>query len=423
MSLKVLIVDDQRLQREYISGLMRRQGVAYVETAINGAEAMARIRAVEFDLVMTDLRMPGGDGVQLIQRIAELENRPQLALISASPKQLVGTVYLLAKLLSVRVIGQLCKPVQPADIQQLIKNMAPSELARSTAKAVPLASDRNRMLEAMANGEIQVWYQPKQVITQGTIFGVEALVRWVCPDGTVLPPASFLPSITMHGLERDLTLHVLEQSLRAQAAWREGGYSLNVSINLPTQLLEDPLLPDELFEMVIGARGAPSRICFELTENSTTSRPSDYYAGACRLRMMGFGLAQDDFGQGYSSMHNLATTPFTELKIDREFVQRLVEDEKSRAIVESAIMLGRRLGLTVVAEGVETAVQYELLRELGCYAVQGFYVSGAVNQSILLQMLRHQSMPHRGAYSRDVEENYKRKGGNFSELSLPIVKH
>jgi EAL domain-containing protein (putative c-di-GMP-specific phosphodiesterase class I)/CheY-like chemotaxis protein len=423
MSLKVLIVDDQRLQREYISGLLRRQGVLHVETAVNGAEALARIRAVEFDLVMTDLRMPGGDGVQLIQRIAELENRPQLALISASPKQLVGTVHLLAKLLSIKVIGQLCKPVQPADIQSLIQNMAPSELARSTAKAVPLVSDRNRMLEAMANGEIQVWYQPKQVVERGTIFGAEALVRWVCPDGTVLPPASFLPSMAMHGLEKDLTLHVLAQSLLAQAAWREGGYSLSVSINLPSQLLDDRVLPDELFEIVIGAGGDPSRICFELTENSTTSRPSDYYAGACRLRMMGFGLAQDDFGQGYSSMHNLATTPFTELKIDREFVQRLVEDEKSRAIVESAIMLGSRLGLTVVAEGVETAMQYGLLRELGCYAVQGFYVSGAVNPTILLQMLRHQSMPRQGVYAGTVGDSYKKGDSDFLGLSLPVVKH
>ncbi|MHC3910097.1 hypothetical protein ACMZ4X_03343 [Achromobacter marplatensis] len=100
---------------------MRREGVTHVETAVNGAEALARIRAAEFELVMTDLRMPGGDGVQLIQRIAELENPPQLALISASPKQLVGTVHLLAKLLSIKVVGQLCKPVQAVDIRLLIK--------------------------------------------------------------------------------------------------------------------------------------------------------------------------------------------------------------------------------------------------------------------------------------------------------------
>ena len=89
-------------------------------------------------------------------------------------------------------------------------------------------------------------------------------------------------------------------------------------------------------------------------------------------------------------MHNLTTTPFTELKIDREFIERLVEDEQSQAVVESAIMMGSRMGLTVVAEGVETASQYEFLRRLGCDAVQGFYISGAMNRAILLHMLRQQ---------------------------------
>lgn len=390
MSPRILIVDSDRPQRDYISELMHEEGVAHVETADNSLEALNLIRTQEFDLVMTDLRMPAGDGIRVIQGMADLPKRPGLALMSASPKQLVRTVYLLAKLLAIDVVGQFCKPVSADEIRTLMNRLRESSASRSLPSASPRANDKQRMLEAMKNGEIQVWYQPKQAIDRGAITGAEALVRWVTPDDTVLLPASFLPAMVMHGLEKALTLHVLEQTLQAQAAWKAAGYPLNVSINLPSRLLDDRRLPDCLLRMVQEGGADPSSITFELTENSTTSLPSDYYAGACRLRMMGFGLAQDDFGQGYSSMHNLTTTPFTELKIDREFIERLVEDEQSQAVVESAIMMGSRMGLTVVAEGVETADQYEFLRRLGCDAVQGFYISGAMNRAILLHMLRQQ---------------------------------
>ncbi|MGS1105021.1 EAL domain-containing response regulator [Achromobacter anxifer] len=420
--MKILIVDDQPLQREYISGLMRGEGVPYVETAANGADALERIRAVPFDLVMTDLMMPGCDGVQLIQRIAELERRPRLALISSSPKQLVGTVCLLAKLLSIEVVGQFCKPVLLEDIRTLLKHQTRPGLPPFVDAALPVSSDRDRMAHAITSGEIQVWYQPKQALAQRTVYGVEALVRWLCPDGTVLLPSSFLPAVALHGLEEQLTFHVVEQSLRDQAAWRAAGYSLTVSVNLPTRLLDDRSLPDRLYEAVRSLQGDPSRICFELTENSTTNRASDYYAGACRLRMMGFGLSQDDFGQGYSSLYNLVTTPFTELKIDRSFIQRFVEDEKSRAIVESAVMLGNRLGLPVVAEGVETATQYQLLLQLGCFAVQGFFVSGALNAALLLQLLRKASECEPGDAHHGDQKQCKTQQNKTSYVAGAILR-
>ena len=137
------------------------------------------------------------------------------------------------------------------------------------------------------------------------------------PDGSVLLPGQFLPALILDELEDELLLSMLAQTITAQHVWQQHDFRMEVSVNLPTHLLQNADLPDRLYDHVMRLGGTPQDICFELTEGSTTDAISDYYAGACRLRMKGFGLAQDDSGQGYSSVFNLVSTPFTELKIDR----------------------------------------------------------------------------------------------------------
>ena len=133
-------------------------------------------------------------------------------------------------------------------------------------------------------------------------------------------PASFLGAVHRHGLNQALLTRMLEDALSAYRRWRKLGFKVPVSVNLPTRLLDNPLLPDELYNTV-AASGVPAEdVTFELLEDETTSVPGQYYMGASRLRLKGFGLAQDDFGKGYSSMYTLISTPFTELKIDRAFV-------------------------------------------------------------------------------------------------------
>ena len=117
----------------------------------------------------------------------------------------------------------------------------------------------------------------------------------------------------------------------------------------------------------------PASIGFELLETSTTESLSDYYAGACRLRMKGFGLAQDDFGKGLSSYFNLVSTPFSELKIDRSLVHGCVDNDSLATALQSIVELSRKLGLTVTAEGVETKDELEFLRKIQCDQAQGFF--------------------------------------------------
>jgi EAL domain-containing protein (putative c-di-GMP-specific phosphodiesterase class I)/DNA-binding NarL/FixJ family response regulator len=385
---RVLVVEGQPFQREYLLALFRDQGVVHLHAAADGAEAIERLERQTFDLVLSDLLLPGIDGVQLIQHLSALQPPPALALLSAVSPRILGSACQAARDLGLSVIGLLAKPALPDVIAGLLARLA-EDLAECRAPGrTAKGFTRTQLIRALARGEIQAWFQPKQSLRSGRIVSAEALARWLHPRQGLLLPGCFIADLGRHGLEEALLWAMLEQSLRAQAAWRESGYRITVSVNLPPRLLDDASLPDRLAEFVLNRGGEPALLCFELTENSIASLPGSYHAGACRLRLKGFGLAQDDFGQGYGTLCNLLSTPFTELKIDRALVHGCIEDETLAAALASSIALGRRLGLEVVAEGVENAEELRLLRTLECDRAQGFLISEAVNAHAFERLLR-----------------------------------
>ncbi|MNO61715.1 Oxygen sensor protein DosP [compost metagenome] len=394
---RILIVEDQAFQREYLLSLFRDLGVRSLETAENGEEALRCLRERDFDLVLSDLMMPGLDGVQLIQRMSELREPPPLALMSSSPRRMLGSACQVAKMQGITVVDLIAKPALPLSIRRLIERL--ESRVHRFAPVVPgerMEFSREELSSALRDGQFQAWFQPKQSLADDRIVGAEALVRWNHPRHGTLLPATFLPALEAAGLDEELLWAMLDQSIGAQAQWSELGCRVPVSVNLPTHLLDDRSLPDRLHDFVIARRGAPAGIVFELLECSFTSDPGNYYAGTCRLRMKGFGLAQDDFSRGYSSFYNLVSTPFTELKIDRTLVHGCAEDETLAAALESLIRLGRNIGLEVVAEGVESAGELAMLRRLGCHRVQGFLISGAVAPQLFARLLMEErpARPH-----------------------------
>ena len=307
--------------------------------------------------------------------------------MSAASRRMLMGASLVASNLQVKVIGLISKPVNAAALRCLIDQL---QALRQTAPAETLPGiDRRSLLSALDNGELQAWFQPKKALKNGRIVAAEALVRWVHPEHGTLLPGVFLPALVAFDLEEQLLWCVLEQALLAQTAWREQGYDIPVSINLPTHLLNSHDLPDRILAFVLERQGLPARICFELMECSVPDDISNFYAGACRLRIKGFGLSQDDFGKGYSSYMNLVSAPFTELKIDRGLVQGCNTNEELAQALTSIVSLGRQLGLTVVAEGVETAQELALLRKIDCTQVQGFLISHAVSSDQFQQLLTH----------------------------------
>nr|WP_238840068.1 MULTISPECIES: EAL domain-containing response regulator [unclassified Pseudomonas] len=350
-----------------------------VDTVWDGAGALQCLARNDYDLLLSDLLMPGMDGVQLIQRIAALKKTPALALMSASSRRMLISAGLAAKNLGITVVGLISKPVEINAVMRLKERMAIFRLNGAMDPAQGIQVDPQSIETAMGNGQIQAWFQPKKSLRDGNILSAEALVRWAHPEVGLLLPKDFLALLINQGLEERLLWLMLEQTLQAQRKWREQGWDIPVSINLPTHLLDNHDLADRLRDYVMADGGEPRSIVFELMESSTTEELSNYYAGACRLRMMGFGLAQDDFGKGFSSYFNLVSTPFSELKIDRSLVHGCVENENLASALRSLVELSRKLGLTVVAEGVETQAELAFLRSIECDQAQGFLICGAVS--------------------------------------------
>ncbi|WP_318782795.1 EAL domain-containing response regulator [Pseudomonas sp. Marseille-P9655] len=392
MLYRVLIVEDHPFQLQHLAQLFRSVGGFDVELQGNASMAIESLRNQAYHLVVTDLMMPQLDGVQFIQKMSLLPTPPALGLMTAASTRMLGGVAKVAENLDMRVAGMISKPLQIHHVLALRHYL---DRGRTQANRQPVACpgvhSARVLTHALQSGEIQAWFQPKKSLLDGRIVGAEALARWLHPVEGILMPRAFLAELESAGLDLQLLYSMLEQTLAVQALWAAQGHRLPVSINLPTHLLDQPDLVDTLHRAV-RARGAdPKTITFELTETSTTRHSSDYLAGTCRLRLMGFGLAQDDFGKGYSSYSNLITTPFTEMKIDRSLVNGCAKSPDMAIALASAAELGRALGMVTVAEGVETREDLEVVRKARCNQVQGFIISPAVDGTRMPALLNGHS--------------------------------
>lgn len=384
---KVLIVEDHPFQHEYLLHLFSELDGFDVSTVWDGATALRRLQVSAYDLVISDLFMPDMDGVQLIQNIARLPDPPALALMSVASRRMLISAGLVAENLNLKLLALISKPVDPTAPRHLRDSLDALRKTRDAKSNRPLQLDRKELMHALRGRQIQPWFQPKKSLHDGRVCSAEALARWQHPELGVIMPGQFLPAIEQLELEETLLWSMLDQTLEVQSQWRHRGFDVPVSVNLPTHLLGSHDLADRLRARVMATGAEPGSICFELLETSPTQALSDYYAGACRLRMMGFGLAQDDFGKGFSSYFNLVSTPFSELKIDRSLVHGCADSESLAAAVQSIVELSHKLGLTVTAEGVETSAELAFLRKNRCDQVQGFLICAAVPPEQFFELL------------------------------------
>ncbi len=235
----------------------------------------------------------------------------------------------------------------------------------------------NQLHSALANGEFRLHYQPIVDLPTGAVAAVEALVRWQHPQRGLVGPDQFIPVAEDCGLIVPLGAWVLRESCRQTAAWNEmsrgsGHRPIEVHVNISPRQLVSP----DFVGTVIGALGAsglvPASLCLEITESTLMHDERASIAALRSLRSLGVRISIDDFGTGYSSLSYLKHFPIDSLKVDRTFVDGLGEDTDDSVIVSAVIALAHSLGLTAVAEGVETELAMQELYRLGCDRVQGF---------------------------------------------------
>ncbi|QDP20389.1 EAL domain-containing protein [Sphingomonas xanthus] len=235
---------------------------------------------------------------------------------------------------------------------------------------------------ALINGRLRMAYQPKISLRDGQLKRVEALVRWDDPEMGAISPARFVPLAEKHGLIDQLTQWGLRTTLRQWLAWRELGLDTCLAFNISALSLDQLDFPDLVERMCRALEVPPDRLVLELTEGATQPLIK-LMDTLTRIRIKGIGLAIDDFGVGYSTLMQLRQLPFTELKIDRFFIEDAPHSDDSALIIKCIIDLAHGLGLTVTAEGVETGEQLLLLRSLGCDVAQGFFLAKALTPDAL----------------------------------------
>lgn len=244
---------------------------------------------------------------------------------------------------------------------------------------------------AIERRELLLHYQPKINLKTGTVCGAEALVRWQHPDKGMIPPLEFIPLAESCGLIHPLTEAVLDAALRNYYQWRLSGIELVTGINLSMRNLQDLDFPDRIAASLKAWEIEPHWLELEITESVIMNDPTRALKILTQLDEMGVRLAIDDFGTGYSSLAYLKRLPVDEVKIDRSFVTDMLHDESNSVIVKSTIDLGHNLGMKVVAEGVENLECFNLLKTLGCDAVQGYYISRPLAADLFIQWLRQRT--------------------------------
>ena len=228
--------------------------------------------------------------------------------------------------------------------------------------------------EAIPAGQLFLEFQPKIALDTDRVVGVEALVRWRHPVRGVLGPQHFVDLAESSGTMRALTGAVLDLALAQARRWREQGLELTVAVNISPSDLIDQTFPDQVVERLRAHDVPPEGLVLEITEGHVVQDRARAAGLLERLRRIGVGVAVDDFGTGYSSLAYLAELPVTELKLDRMFIEPMLESARTASVVRSSIRLALDLGLAVVAEGVEDEATLDALRDAGCAQAQGFHI-------------------------------------------------
>ncbi len=252
-------------------------------------------------------------------------------------------------------------------------------LDSSSEESLSLLSE---LRTAVDGGQLRLFLQPKIALATGAVVGAEALVRWEHPQRGLLPPMRFIPFAERTGFIRMLTGWMIERCAHVLQQLHAAGKPLKLSVNLSTRDLLDQELSVKLQRLIEVEHIDPATLCLEITESAIMDDPPRALQTLERLHQMGFKLAIDDFGTGYSSLAYLKRLPVDELKIDQSFVLNMECDLDDAKIVRSTVDLAHNLGLSVVAEGVETAKAWKLLQALGCDEAQGYFVAKPMPEAL-----------------------------------------
>ena len=343
-------------------------------------------------ILILDLKMPGMDGIEVIRLLAEKKMSPALILMSGYDTAVLHSAEQLAQAHNLNVIGSLVKPVNCEKLQQFVaKNIADKSENRAVEPSIVNAyePDLEDIVMALQSQQLVLHFQPQINIKSQEVIGAEALVRWQHPEYGLIYPDRFIPIVENNGLMDQLTTQVINLAIQQIGNLLKDHCIIPISVNVSAENISSLSLPEYLTEVLRNNQLDPTMLILEITETALMGELVTSLDILTRLRMKGFDLSIDDFGTGYSSLSHLHRIPFTELKIDQSFIKNMERDEVSRAIAKTCILLGHELGMSVVAEGVETKGILDELLKLGCDNAQGYHIARPMPAEQFMQWLKN----------------------------------
>lgn len=376
--------DDPRIQSVLGRFLKRLGHVGEFHTATSSFKTA--IAADPPDLILLDLSLGRENGIDIIDWLAQDHADIPLVLLSGQTEDLLDTARRVARGHGIRVLGAVSKLRMGTELPGILNQdiVHPGQEATATASVTHRPTCRKEdLIQAIATGNILPYFQPIVVPTDGHLMGVEVLARLRLPDGRILGADEFIDLAEKSGLLRDMT-ETLFMSLMAKAP-RLAPLKLGfIAVNLSPLILEDVASLD-LMRRLVDAFAGISKLKVEITETAASKHPQDVRRVAAHIHLLGCSLAIDDFGTGYSSMRALAELPFDSLKIDLSFVTEMFDSSKALRLLRAMIGFAQSIDLQVVAEGVETEAQREMLIAEGVDLAQGYLFGAPMALDDLLQ--------------------------------------
>jgi EAL domain-containing protein (putative c-di-GMP-specific phosphodiesterase class I)/CheY-like chemotaxis protein len=386
--LHFLVAEADTAQRRTLVELLGQLGASRVTDVPDGHLALQRLEggfSPRVDVAIVDLGLPGMDGLELIRRLGALGEGVRLIVTGAQPAGLLFSVETLAQAYGVDLLGTIGKPVTAVKLKPLLDNYTP--LARAAERPAGPRFGFQEIGIGLQKRQFEPFFQPKIELATGQVKGLEAFARWRHPEHGVLGPGSFIDALEQNNRVDFLDWSMIEMSAERCRWFQDQGIPMPISLNLAPETLAHPAFVRQITACIGRHRILPEYLTFEMPESSVLNTDPEFIERLVRLRMMGFGLAIDDYGTGRSNLQLLARIPFSELKIDRSFVDGASKRRPLGTVLRSCLGLAHSLDRMSVAVGVETRQDWDFLQNLGCTYAQGYHIANPMEAGAFLNWL------------------------------------
>jgi EAL domain-containing protein (putative c-di-GMP-specific phosphodiesterase class I) len=381
-NLHVLVAEAEPVQRRAMIEALGQLGASRVTDVPDGPTALRTLQAgfaPKVDIAIIDLALGGMDGLELLRAIAALQSQVRLVVVGAQPAGVLFSVESLAQAYGVELLGAIAKPVTSAKLKSVLDNFQPLARPRPAPEAPSFSFAEVGV--GLQQRQFEPFFQPKIELATGQVKGLETFARWRHPEHGVVGTASFFAALEQNNRVDFLDWTMIELSAERCRQFHDAGIPISISVNLAPETLAHPNFIRQVSSCVKRHGVLPDYLTFEMTESSILKFDADFIERLVRLRMMGFGLAIDDYGTGRSNLQLLARIPFSELKIDRSFVDGASKKRPLGTVLKSFLGLAHSLDRMSVAVGVETRQDWDFLQGLGCTYAQGYHIANPMEAS------------------------------------------